>query len=51
MKLIFPFCEHLRNFEFKYDLFRKYVSYLMAKKDSLLISNASQSKLDEILQP
>lgn len=30
LKLLFPYCEHLRNFEFKYDLFRKYSGFSTA---------------------
>ena len=25
--MLFPYCEHLRNFEFKYNLFQRYVDF------------------------
>lgn len=50
LKLIFPYCEHLRNFEFKYDLFRKYVSYSAAKKQSSQIGMESPSPIVGLLQ-
>ena len=50
LKLIFPYCEHLRNFEFKYDLFRKYVSYSSSKKESFLAISQAISPLDQILK-
>ena len=34
--MLFPYCEHLRNFEFKYNLFQKYAEFCDASTKTIL---------------
>ena len=36
--MLFPYCEHLRNFEFKYNLFQKYADFCETFSKNILES-------------